>query len=159
MTRISIVLSPVLSTITTVSVLFLALTVNDPTATLPVRGTSIVESNRHVAGSSPTSTSGSRELLGKPLPHDSETSPAQPEYVEVSGRLVEQDETPVSRMRVTLAADRSAVEEWSIEEEVEQRTTTDDDRRYGRQIAVASRSGNQSDNQDNFRLVELRLVR
>jgi len=48
MTRNSIVLSIVVATVTTVGVLFLVLTLNDSTLTLPVRATSVVESNHRV---------------------------------------------------------------------------------------------------------------
>ena len=48
MTRNSIVLSIVVATVTTVGVLFLVLTLNDSTLTLPVRARSVVESNHRV---------------------------------------------------------------------------------------------------------------
>ena len=128
MTKISIVLSVVVAIVTTVGVLFLALALNDPTPTLPVRGTSVVESNHRVAPSSPTP--GPRELIGEPLPQDSETPPAQPEHGAVIGRVVGPDDAPVSGALVTLAADCSAVEVWSIEGEIEQTTTTDHDGRF-----------------------------
>jgi hypothetical protein len=128
MTRNSIVLSIVVATVTTVGVLFLVLTLNDSTLTLPVRATSVVESNHRVAPRSPTP--GPRELLGEPLPQDSETPSAQPEHAAVVGRVVGPDDAPVCGALINLAADRSIVEGSSIEGEVEQTTTTDDDGRF-----------------------------